>query len=139
VIFAEIFFSVGSPSFCRLSENFIIRITFFPFNLDTSLFQVTVFWTYLESYCFWGSRREFRRVARIWIFGSFTLLRHYTYFGKFFVLIGWFDVPLIFLKILGRACSFRRVAPILIFGFFTLLRYWIYFFWFDVSIIFSGF
>jgi hypothetical protein len=26
----------------RLSANFLIRITFFPFNLDTSLFQVEV-------------------------------------------------------------------------------------------------
>jgi hypothetical protein len=29
---------------CRLSTNFVIRITFFPFNLDTSPFQVKVFW-----------------------------------------------------------------------------------------------
>jgi hypothetical protein len=28
---------------CRLSTNFVIRITFFPFNLDTSPFQVKVF------------------------------------------------------------------------------------------------
>jgi hypothetical protein len=27
----------------RLSENIVIRITFFPFNLDTSPFQVKVF------------------------------------------------------------------------------------------------
>jgi hypothetical protein len=27
----------------RLSANFLIRITFFPFNLDTSPFQVKVF------------------------------------------------------------------------------------------------
>jgi hypothetical protein len=27
----------------RLSANFVIHITFFPFNLDTSIFQVKVF------------------------------------------------------------------------------------------------
>jgi hypothetical protein len=31
------------PSVSRLSANFVIRITFFPFNLDTSPFQVKVF------------------------------------------------------------------------------------------------
>jgi hypothetical protein len=38
VIFDEKRISVG-----RLSTNFVIRITFFPFNLDTSPFQVKVF------------------------------------------------------------------------------------------------
>jgi hypothetical protein len=28
---------------CRLSAKFVIHITFFPFNLDTSPFQVKVF------------------------------------------------------------------------------------------------
>jgi hypothetical protein len=40
VIFDEKKISVGPP---RLSENFVIRITFFPFNLDTSPFQAEVF------------------------------------------------------------------------------------------------
>jgi hypothetical protein len=36
--------SVGPPSAVRrLSANFVIRITFFHFNLDTSPFQVKVF------------------------------------------------------------------------------------------------
>jgi hypothetical protein len=39
VIFDENFFS----AVCRLSTNFVIHITFFPFNLDTSPFQVKVF------------------------------------------------------------------------------------------------
>jgi hypothetical protein len=51
VIFDEKIFSVDPPSavrrlpsaVCRLSTNFVIRITFFPFNLDTSPFQVKVF------------------------------------------------------------------------------------------------
>jgi hypothetical protein len=44
VIFDDKKISVGLPSaVCRLSVNFVIRITFFPFNLDTSPFQVTVF------------------------------------------------------------------------------------------------
>jgi hypothetical protein len=45
VIFDEKKISVGSPrrAVCRLSTNFVIRITFFPFNLDTSPFQVKVF------------------------------------------------------------------------------------------------
>jgi hypothetical protein len=44
VIFDEKNISVGPPSaVCRLSTNFVIRITFFPFNLDTSPFQVKVF------------------------------------------------------------------------------------------------
>jgi hypothetical protein len=30
---------------CRLSANSVIHITFFPFNLDTSPFQVIAFWT----------------------------------------------------------------------------------------------
>jgi hypothetical protein len=38
VIFDEKNFSV-----CRLSANFVIPITFFPFNLDTFSFQVRVF------------------------------------------------------------------------------------------------
>jgi hypothetical protein len=33
------------PAVCRLSAKFVIRITFFPINLDTSPFQVKVFWT----------------------------------------------------------------------------------------------
>jgi hypothetical protein len=41
VIFDEKKNSVGPP--CRLSTNFVIRITFFPSNLDTSSFQVKVF------------------------------------------------------------------------------------------------
>jgi hypothetical protein len=46
VIFDEkkISVGVGPPSaVCRLSTNFVIRITFFPFNPDTSPFQVKVF------------------------------------------------------------------------------------------------
>jgi hypothetical protein len=44
VIFDEKNFSVGPPSaVCRLSTNFVICITFFPFNLDTFPFQVKVF------------------------------------------------------------------------------------------------
>jgi hypothetical protein len=39
VIFDEHFFSTVR----RLCANFVIRITFFPFNLDTSPFQVKVF------------------------------------------------------------------------------------------------
>jgi hypothetical protein len=43
VIFDEKKISVFPPSaVCRLSANFVIRITF-PFNLDTSPFQVKVF------------------------------------------------------------------------------------------------
>jgi hypothetical protein len=38
VIFDENKISVGPPRL--LSTNFVIRITFFPFNLDTSPFQV---------------------------------------------------------------------------------------------------
>jgi hypothetical protein len=41
LIFYEKKISVGPPR--RLSANFVIRITFFPFNLDTSPFQVKVF------------------------------------------------------------------------------------------------
>jgi hypothetical protein len=44
VIFDEKKISVGPPpAVCRLSANFAIHITFFPFNLDTSPFQVKVF------------------------------------------------------------------------------------------------
>jgi hypothetical protein len=44
VIFDENKISVGPPSaVCRPSTNFVIRLTFFPFNLDTSPFQVKVF------------------------------------------------------------------------------------------------
>jgi hypothetical protein len=44
VIFDEKKISVGPPSaVCRLSTNFVILITFFPFHLDTSPFQVKVF------------------------------------------------------------------------------------------------
>jgi hypothetical protein len=44
VVFDEKKISVGPPSaVCRLSTNFVIRIIFFPFNLDTSPFQVKVF------------------------------------------------------------------------------------------------
>jgi hypothetical protein len=44
VIFDEIFFSVGQPSaVCRLSTNFVIHITIFSLNLETSPFQVKVF------------------------------------------------------------------------------------------------
>jgi hypothetical protein len=48
VIFDEKKISVGPPSaaaVCRLSANFVIHITFFPINLDTSPFQVKVFRT----------------------------------------------------------------------------------------------
>jgi hypothetical protein len=38
VIFDETNFSVGPPAVCRLSANFVIRIKFFSFNLDTSPF-----------------------------------------------------------------------------------------------------
>jgi hypothetical protein len=44
VFFDEKKISVAPPSAVRrLSANFVIRITFFPFNLDTSPFQVKVF------------------------------------------------------------------------------------------------
>jgi hypothetical protein len=44
VIFDEKIISVSPPfAFCRLSANVVIRITFFPFNLDTSPYQVKVF------------------------------------------------------------------------------------------------
>jgi hypothetical protein len=44
VIFDEKKISVGPPSAaCRLSANFVIHVTFFPLNLDTSPFQVKVF------------------------------------------------------------------------------------------------
>jgi hypothetical protein len=48
VIFDEKNIFVGPPSafrraVCHLAANFVIRITFFPFNLDTSLIQVKVF------------------------------------------------------------------------------------------------
>jgi hypothetical protein len=46
VIFNEKKISVGPPppsAVRHLSANFVIRITFFPFNLDTSPFQVKVF------------------------------------------------------------------------------------------------
>jgi hypothetical protein len=44
VIIDEKKISVGPPSaVCRLSTNFVIRKTFFPFNLDTSPFQFKVF------------------------------------------------------------------------------------------------
>jgi hypothetical protein len=43
VIFDEKKISVGPPRRRRLSANFVIRIIFFPFNLDTSPFQVKVF------------------------------------------------------------------------------------------------
>jgi hypothetical protein len=33
------------PSVRRLSENFVIRITCFPFNLETSPLQVKIFYT----------------------------------------------------------------------------------------------
>jgi hypothetical protein len=35
----KVIFDEKIPSVCRLSANFVIRITFFPFNLDTSPFQ----------------------------------------------------------------------------------------------------
>jgi hypothetical protein len=44
VIFDEKKNSVGlSSAVCRVSANFVIRITFYRFNLDTSPFQVKVF------------------------------------------------------------------------------------------------
>jgi hypothetical protein len=47
VIFDEKTFSVSPPSaapaVCRVSTSFVIRITFFPYNLDTSPFPVKVF------------------------------------------------------------------------------------------------
>jgi hypothetical protein len=48
VIIDEKNFSVGltsaaPSSVCRLSENFVIHITVFPFNLDSSPLQVKVF------------------------------------------------------------------------------------------------
>jgi hypothetical protein len=44
VIFDEKKISVGPPRRRRLSANFVIHITFFPFNLDTSPLQVKVFY-----------------------------------------------------------------------------------------------
>jgi hypothetical protein len=50
VIFDEFFFRrsaihrlPSAAAVCRLSSNFVIRINFYPFNLDTSPFQVKVF------------------------------------------------------------------------------------------------
>jgi hypothetical protein len=45
VIFDEKKISVETPrrAVCRLSANFVIHISFFLFNLDTSPFQVKVF------------------------------------------------------------------------------------------------
>jgi hypothetical protein len=45
VIFDEKQISVGPPraAVFRLSANFVIRVTFFPFNLDTSPLQVKFF------------------------------------------------------------------------------------------------
>jgi hypothetical protein len=42
VIFDKKNFRRSAAAVCRLSTNFVIRITFFPFNLDTSPFQVKV-------------------------------------------------------------------------------------------------
>jgi hypothetical protein len=39
----KMIFAEKKIAVCRLSTNFVIRITFFPFNLDTSPFQVKVF------------------------------------------------------------------------------------------------
>jgi hypothetical protein len=43
-------------SFC------IPHLTFFPFNLETSPFQIKVFWTYFQFHCFWDHHGEFCRI-----------------------------------------------------------------------------
>jgi hypothetical protein len=51
-----------------------------------------------------------------------------------FVWIGRFDVPIIFLTILGRAYKLRRVGPIRIFGFLFTFEVLNIFFWWPSAV-----
>jgi hypothetical protein len=57
-----------------------------------------------------GRARKFRH-TNFWLLYTFQVL-NILFCWKNFDLVGRFDVPTLFFKILGRACKFRRVAPI---------------------------